>query len=388
MSARKNKRKQIIALTVAALVALPGTLLYTQQAISNQSAPQKQAQQPDAPSVSVVDVTAQSYHSKLAVFGEVRAVDSIALSSEIGGAVVWRNPAFHVGARVRAGDELIRLDDTSYQSALASAKQALAQANLTLHQEKRQKAQALKDWKRSGLREKPSALLLREPQLRVAYASYHAAKAALVQAEQNLAKTTLRAPFDAVVLSRSAALGSYLSAGSAVAQLNASARAEIELALSAAQWRQLPADPRGTAVTLTAESAPGASWQGEVRQLSQRIDSATRLRTLVVSVEAPLDRAEPLLFGSFVQAQFTGESVPNLLALPTTALSAGGYLWTVNDKQLARSRREIVFSQGDTVFVKAGDLQGPIQVVRNPLSSYLPGMQVSPSSDVQLGAAL
>lgn len=376
-----NNRKKIISVTVAALISLPAAVFYTNYAISNQTAPEQDEQVVNIPKVSTVNVTSKQYSSNFELLGEVSAVDQIQLSSEVSGKVIWRNPRFAIGGRINAGEELIHIDPISYQVALANAKQALAQANLTLKQEKRQKAQALKDWKRSGLKAKPSSLLLREPQLAVAYASYHSAKATLEQAKRDLAQTKIVAPFDAIVLERPVGLGSYLQQGSATATLRASSSAEISLPLQTAQWSQLPYNPVGLKVELTQDDQPGVKWQGSVQRLSQNINSETRLRNLIVVVHNPLDQPSPLLFGSFVRAKVTGRPVNDLLAIPSTALTPQGYLWFVKDNKLQRTKRQPLFNNGATVYIAAKELKNSVQVVRKPLSSYLPGMQVIPSDN-------
>lgn len=379
----KKSRWQPILLTTLALATIPVALIYTDEAISNQPWPEKQEERVVAPRVSVVPVTAGSYQSRMQSFGEVRAVDEINLSSQIAGRVVWRNSAFAVGGRVQKGETLIRIDDTDFKTALANARQALAEAALALQQEQRQQQQAKRDWQRAGISEKPSALVLREPQLKVAKSRHQAAKATLRQAERDLAQTQLKAPFDAVVVSRQVSTGSYLDVGSAVANLRASGHAEVQLALSALQWQQLPADPTGLDVSLHSRDQAGVRWPGRVQRLSNSIDANTRLRSLVVAVDKPLDQPQPLLFGSFVSAEIRGAEVADLFAIPPSALTADGYIWHVVDDHLQRSRRVPAFSSDGNVYVPRGDLPTEIQLLRKPISGYQVGMNVKPAAETQ-----
>ena len=373
-----NKRWQPILLTTLALVMIPVALTYTDYAISNQAQPEKLPEKIIAPRVTVLPISTGSYNSVIQAFGEVRAVDEISLSSQLTGRVVWRNAKFAVGGRITKGEVLIRIDDTDFQTALANAKQAEAEAALALQQEERQREQAARDWQRSGIKEKPGALALREPQLKVAQSRYQAAKVAVVQAKRDLALTQLKAPFAAVIVQRSAALGSYVESGTVVATLRASDQAEISLSLSANQWQQLPDNPVGLEVALQSRDQSGVQWQGSVQRLSSTIDANTRQRSLTVVVDQPLDQATPLLFGSFVGAQIQGAQVPDLFALPASALTADGYIWHVVDQKLQRVRRAPLFSAAGQIFVPQGELPESIQLVRKPMSGYLPEMQVQP----------
>lgn len=377
-----RKHWQPLLLTLLALATIPATLLYTEQAISNIPEPEQKPAEVNIPRVTTMAIQAGSWQSEVQVFGEVQAVDQIDLSSQVAGRVIWRNPAFADGGRVAKGDDLIHIDATDYRAALASVEQALAQAQLELQQEQRQQRQARRDWQRAGLKEKPGALVLREPQLRVAQARFDAAKAALQQARRDLAQTKLAAPFDAVVVKRQVATGSYLDAGTVVATLQSSERAEIRLALSASQWQQLPAQLKGLPVMLSSQAQPDVQWHGVVVRLSAAVDAATRLRTLVVAVDKPLDQPTPLLFGTFVSAQLEGEVVNDLFAIPASALTADGQLWYLEAGRLQQAARTPLFSRQGQLYVARGDLPAELQLVRKALSSYLPGMQVRTVSAV------
>lgn len=282
-----NKLSQKIAISLLAVASLGGALFYTANAIENQPEAEQFEQAATAPKVSVLELSPGSYSAQIRGFGEVRTTDELSLSSQISGRVIWRNPDFSNGRQVRQGDVLLKLDATDYQAALAQAQQSLADANLALQQEKHQSRQAELDWQRAGLTTKPSALLLRKPQLAAARARYHAANTAVKQAQNNLEHTQLKAPFNAVVAARNVSVGTYLQASSELAKLRASDRAEIRIGLTARQWQQLPNDLSQASVMLSSQDKQ-SSWQGQAQQLAASIDNTTRLRELIISVDQPL----------------------------------------------------------------------------------------------------
>lgn len=371
-----KQRKRLIMITVASLVTVPSAISYTAYAIQNQPEPEKVNRINVAPRVTVIPVVSGDYHSQIEAFGEVSAVDEIDLSSETSGRVIWINPKFTVGGWIKEGEEIIHIEATQYRTQLANAEKNLSEAALTLKQEQQQKRQALQDWRRSGIKEKPSPLALRDPQLKVANSKYTAAKAAVEEAKHNLVKTRLTTPFDSVVLERRVALGSYVSQAAPVAKLQSTHQAEVKLALTAEQWQLLPTNPIDKPVTLIDSRQPNVNWQGKVQRLDNNIDSITRLRNLIVTVDQPLDQPQPLLFGSFVKASFNGSKVSKLFALPNTALSADGYLWYATDNRLQRSKPHVVFSHSNKLFVSQGELPHKINLVHKPLSTYLTGMKV------------
>ncbi|MCF8178607.1 MAG: efflux RND transporter periplasmic adaptor subunit [Sulfuritalea sp.] len=115
------------------------------------------------------------------------------------------------GDRVRKGQIVARLDSRDAELALARSDAALAQAKARL-------AQVLAQTRRArSLREKnfisAEALTLRETELVLAEADTRAAQAARATAARGVEKSTLRAPFDAVVRARSGQVGEITAPG-------------------------------------------------------------------------------------------------------------------------------------------------------------------------------
>lgn len=63
------------------------------------------------------------------------------------------------------------------------------------------------------------SLVLRKPQLDAIKAEVKAAEAAVAQAELNLSRSTIRAPFDAHILSQNVTVGSQVSPGNELGRL-------------------------------------------------------------------------------------------------------------------------------------------------------------------------
>jgi RND family efflux transporter MFP subunit len=373
-----NKRRRSLIVTAIALVAIPLAIGYTSYAISIQPEPEQSKTKITVPRVSIQLLNTGTHHSSITSFAEVRASNEISFSSLVAGRVIWRAPGFINGQQVTKNESLLRLDDTEYREALAIAQQNLAEAELILQQEKQQKSQAVIDWQRSGLTEKPGALVLRKPQLKLAKARFNAAKISVSHARRNLAETTVKAPFDGVILNRSASLGSFIKVGTVLATLRGSAEAEIVLTLSASQWQQLPQDLSSTTVQLSDPDQLGSRWQGEISHLSETIDPSTRQRSLMVRVKEPLAQQPPLLSGSFVSAHIKGRAVDKLFAIPSTALTADGYIWDVVDNRLQRHKSRPLFSANGKLYIPQSELPQQMALVVKPLASYLPGMAIEP----------
>ena len=142
-------------------------------------------------------------------------------------------------------------------------------------------------------------------------------------AKRDLAFTSLRAPFNALVVSRDIALGSYVQAGSAVATLYSADIAEVAIG-SPSQWAQLPSGdetqflvmPLNWPVTLAFTT--GNTWVANIVRAEWHQSDTTRQRNAIAVIEKPLAQSTPLLFGNFVRADIEGRALDNVWKLPAS----------------------------------------------------------------------
>ena len=345
--------------------------------------PPTDAQTTVAPNVAVVSVTTDSYRAQLNGYGEALPRYELELVSRVSGRVVALDDRFASGRVVDQATPLVTLEDHDYREAVASAEATLASARVTLLEEQREGEQARLDWQRSGMDGTPdSALVLREPQLASAQADVSQAQLALASAQHDLADTEVIAPFNALVVSRDISPGSYLQAGTVIGTLYSTDRIEIAIALSASDWEHLPlpdASDSSPPVTLTSVEK-GHQWVGHVLRIEQHLDD-DRQRSMIVAVDRPLNLRPALLPGTFLEASIEGNSVDGLWRLPSAALSQSGDIWYVqDDNTLARFAATPTFSDSNAIYVRPPQKlgEGVQRVVAQPLSSYLPGMKVTP----------
>lgn len=372
---------------IVALIILATSVIYTRQLIADQVDKHRPPQvvQPQRPDVAVLTVTGDTYNARIHGYGETQTHYSLTLTAQTSGQVTRQSTQLESGCQVKKGDVLIQLEDSDYQSAVADVKSDLASARLSLLEEQREASQAQAEWRASGLSGEPdSDLVLHEPQLEAAKAAVAKAEAALVSAEKNVSRTKIISPFDAIVVERLTAPGSYLQAGTAVATLYSTDMIEVAVPLSTRDWKNLP-----ETTTLIGSSWPvelkgvedGQTWPGRVLRAAQHVDSTSRQRTLIVAVDSPLDQVPPLLPGTFVEVGVNGSDIENVWKLPNSALSQRGEIWYVTENNiLASFSTEPIFSNESSIYINVPEefAQTSVKIVVHPLSSYLPGMKVQP----------
>lgn len=332
--------------------------------------------------VSVSPARVGNYRPIINGFGEVKPVHEIGLTSEISGRVTQLSNAFRTGQTVFKGEVLAQIDPINYEQALAQAQSSLEEAKLALLEEERQSKLALSEWKRSGVKGKPaSELVLRKPQLAFAQAKLTSAEANVKKEKRDLDNTLIRAPFNALIVTRDIQPGSVIQTGTKIATLYSTDKVEIRVPLSDTQWIQLMSghnDIKNQSVTIASSIGEG-KWKGVIDRVEKHLSNDTRQRAVILSVSNPFEQEVGLFPGTFVQAHIKGEVVNNLWELPASSISQEGVIWFVSSNgQLNSAKAKRFFDIEDNTYVYPIDGQGLAtnQIITRPLSNFRKGMLV------------
>ncbi|MBU2955918.1 efflux RND transporter periplasmic adaptor subunit [Marinobacter sp. F3R08] len=371
---------------LAAIGLLVFVFIYNSQKIGQQDKrplPAKEAAE-IAADVSVIRVSTEPHSVAVEAFGSARSRYEMTLTAQVSGRVTELSDGFETGQLIKKEELLLKLEDSDYRSALASAENDLASARVDLLEAEREAEQALTEWQSSGMTGEPDSLLvLHEPQVAEARAAVSDAEASVVSARKDLEQASVRAPFDALVVSRSVSPGSYLQSGNDIAELYSADRVEISLPLSQTAWQNLPdleVLSRGDwPVSLTSVET-GQKWDGYVQRTERHLDETTRQQSLIAAVDRPLEQDEILTPGTFVRAEIQGRVLSDIWRLPSSSLSQRGEIWYETDGVLARFSTEPVASDEQAIYIRPPEsFHGQsVNVLVHPLSTYMPGMAVNP----------
>ncbi len=381
------KRKLLIP-SLVILAALGGA------AVLIVTSPQVEPNSPEplAPTVRVREAAPQAVQLHVHSQGTVAPNQVTALIPEVAGRVVWISPSLVNGGYFEQGDVLLRLDDKDHRSTLQRAKAALARAEAErdhAHYE-HQRMHSLEQRKLASRSQMENAL----KEARVKEAALQDARANLDQAERDLARTEVEAPFNGLVQSESVDVGQLVGRNSAVATLYAVDQVEVRLPIADRQlaFLNLPVGQRGAlpegrqpAVTLSADYAGRIlQWSGRVVRTEAEIDLASRMVNVVAQVEAD-SHAEPPAVGLFVEAEIEGLVVEDIVVMPRTALRNGNRVLIVDEDNRLRFRDiEPLRLYRDDVFIRNG-LAGGERVCVSPLQTPIDGMRVLPISETTAG---
>ena len=275
------------------------------------------------------------------------------------------------GDRVRRGDVLVRLDETTIRDNVNSAEDAMRNSTLALDQAERN-VQRLKTLRASGM---TSLQALDEAEVRRngAQSELSAANARAAQARQQLQRTLIRAPFDGVVSDRKVSAGDTASIGKELLKVLDPTSLRFEGRVSA---DKISAVKVGQAVSFRINGYPGQDFKGKVTRLDPTANDITRQVEVLVGF---VDNKQPQVSGLYAEGTIESAQV-TALSLPESALVKAGdkvTIWRVKDKQLAQV--ELALGARDqrtgNLEIKSGLSDGDI-IIRNPNSNFKVGQAV------------
>lgn len=199
---------------------------------------------------------------------QVVARNESRLSAEVSGTVLrW---TADVGTSVRRGDVLVQIDPQDYELAVqrAEASLAAAQARLELSQVQLQRAQTLVD---QGFFSQ-EALTQRETEVTLLQSEVRAASLQRDTARRQLARTTIRAPFNGTVVQRTVQLGEAVSPGTALLTLAETQASEVQASLPPQEIEGL----RQAAQTTFQLSGQAETWPLKLLRVNASVEPGSR----------------------------------------------------------------------------------------------------------------
>ncbi|MEE4116981.1 MAG: efflux RND transporter periplasmic adaptor subunit [Marinilabiliaceae bacterium] len=252
--------------------------------------------------VSVEDIQLKSIEEFVSTTGTVFPIVDIELKSEISGDYFLEiNPAsgkkWQLGDRIRKGDLIARIEDEEFVN---SIKLDLQKLNLELAESEMKKQEAI--YEKGGVTLK---------ELKDAGASYMNAKYSLENAEIQMKKMKIVAPFDGVVTDLPFyTQGAELPTGSSVASIMDYRTMYLDISLPEKYMGDISV---GQAVRLTNYTIPDDTITGKITQLSPAINADTRTFKGNIFVNNPELLMRP---GMFVKAEIVTNRKDSVIVIP------------------------------------------------------------------------
>lgn len=283
--------------------------------------------------VRTITVEASRGAADVNLTGHIEAQDLVSLSFRIGGRLAERDVG--VGATVREGEIVARLDPENELNELRSARAALAAAQGLLR-----KAENQFERQRHLLQRNVTSQAdfeAAEQGRTAAQAQVDAAEARVRSSEDIVSFTTLKADAPGVVTRVGAEPAEVVSAGRMIVQIAKRDGRDAVFEVPAEVVRALSLDAR---VRVALSSDPSVIASGRVREVAPQADPVTRTFRVRVGLSDP---PQAFRLGTTVLGMIRGSDA-SAIAIPSTALTRRGQdtgVWLVDPQNLTVSMRKL-----------------------------------------------
>ena len=369
-----------IAVLLAAVAAAAGIIM-------SRPMPEQLTVSETTSAIRAMTVVKESLRLKIRSEGTVTPKTQTNVIPEIKGRVTWISPNLVVGGYFQAGDLLVTIDAADYEARTGLAQAQLLRAEAEL-EHKRFELQRLQTLIKDNLVSQ-SNLENAARAHKIAKANVIESKINLAQAERDLGRTKITAPFEGMVRSESIDIGQFVQQGAPIASIYASDAVEVRLPIVNAKLAYLdPAnlqrgelDPAtAPMIRLTARYA-GTSfvWRGQLARTEGEIDAQSRMITAVARVRQDNQSPDvpPLQVGAFVAAEIEGQYLDDIVRLPRAALRPNSQVLIIDGDNRLRFRAvNVLRLENDFVIIDSGLESGEV-VNLSPIQTVVDGMRVS-----------
>jgi RND family efflux transporter MFP subunit len=446
-----DKRKEIMKrLMIFVPVAIAVAVVFVM--VRNQKGPQKKAVAELSRKVRTIVLQPVDVVPRAIGYGYVEPGQVWQVVPEVSGKIVAVSPAFKKGNFVREGEVLVRIDPTDYQLTVnrmaANLESIDAQLDELDSQEKNylnslKIQQDLLDLKQKELarnqlametrsisssaldkslmdyqsqlaqvQEIENAIALIPTSSQALKAELKSTRVQLEEAQVDLKRTEIVAPFNCRITETSAEIGQYVQQGSTIASADGTKRAEINAQLPLESMLKLLAGVDDAPITATVETMDRirmdtirdrfglkvkvrlvnlhdtAVWDADFTRTDATLDAQTRTLGIIVAVDDPygliiLGQRPPLVRNMFCEVEVSGRPIAEQIVIPRASLHDGRVYVVDGENRLRRRPVDVAFTQSDFAVVHEGLAAGE-QVVVSDVMPAAEGMLLAPLEDEAL----
>ena len=374
--------------------------------------------------VEVKPVQAEPVGLYVEAYGTVRPREALSLVAEVRGQVVGIDPVFEEGSFIPKATVLIQIDPRTYRLEVdrrkVQVKQAaaeikrldqevinlkarlkIAKSDVTLAKNEYLRLKKLIDKKvisqsqldkteqtylasQERLQALENQLALTKPSKEQLVAQRDMARVMLQEAQLDLERTAIIAPFDGWALEKVIEKGQHVNAGQYLGKIYNAGELEIEVRIPVKDFKWLPANmeqnPSTHAEIFFESGETQYTWKGHVARIKAQLDEKTRTLPVIIETDTTMSEAENdgnfrLRPGMFVKVRIDGRKIDSAYVLPRHLVYPDDVVYLVKDDQLIIRPVNIVRSYKETVIIDEGLSDGEL-IITSPMSAATEGMRV------------
>ena len=382
------KGRRLLNLFISLLVILLGLGVATYITHKAPKA-QKRAVVMAVPVVEVQMVEPGDHRIMVPAMGTVVPAREVEIRAQVSGKVLSLNPEFIEGGYIEENAEILKIDPVDYQLTVTLAEAKVKDAESALELAEEEANAAREEWRllnenTANTNDAPPPLVAKEPQLAAAQARLKAEQAELKKAELDLKRTSVRAPFNAIVRTKSVEVGSLVTPQDPLAELVGVDEYWIQVSVPVdyLRWISLPKRKGRKGSQVRVVHRDGYERTGEVIELLGDLETEGRMARILAAVKDPLglkdsERAvRPLLLGEYVRVEIEGSPLSQVFRIPRIALRDNDTIWVVGDDSTLQIRPvTTIWRDTETVFLDQGLNPGD-RVIVSDLAAPVEGMKI------------
>ena len=379
--------------------------------------------------VEVLKAQTQDVEMVVETFGTVAPRESLKLVAQVPGQIVAIDPAFREGSFIKQNTRMIQIDPRTYELAVErrgvqikqaeaelkrleqevvnlKARMKIARSDVRLAKNEYSRLKKLIDRKviaQSQLDKTEQAYLASQerlqalnnqmaligPQKEQLIAARDMARVMYQEADLDLERSTIVAPFDGWVLEKAVEVGQHVNIGQQLGRIHSAGELDIEVRIPAKDLKWFPEDMgQQTPISADVVFKNGGSntiWSGRITRTKAMMDQRTRTLPMVVEVDevsGSKQKKDPFRLrpGMFVTVRIKGKKVHDVFVLPRYLVYPGDVVFTVKENTLKSNAVRILRGYEDTVIIGEGLSEGAL-IVKSPLPSPVDGQVVRLSPD-------
>ena len=304
--------------------------------------------------------------------GFVIPAESVKIYARVSGNIEVMNASATPGSMLKKGEWLAKLETIDFELALKSEQAQLEQAQANLFLEQADQTLAQEELQLLGNNNGIAinqALVLREPQITVAKAKVSVARNNVEKAQLNLARTTVKMPFDGKVISKGIGQGSKVSNNTSL----------FSVINTEVYWLEVKIPHKFLAILdkqkLASLSQPRLWGEGVYRparfiSVLPELDEKDRQVKVLLAIDAPQSEVtnQPQVFiNDFLNVQLQGNAIDNAWTIKHPWLQPDNTIWVVDQNSTLQKRPvEVLFKGRDVIYVRTKILPGDRALAEKP----------------------
>lgn len=357
---------------IATFISL--TFLTTKYLTKTKPKPQKKVPQQMKALVETQEINRGDFTIYIDSFGIVKASDTLSLTSEVSGKIVYLSDNVIPGNIIKKGELVAKIDDSDYKNQVLKAEATFKKAEADYKLElgsgivAKEEIELAKNLNILDNTSKDLSIALREPQLLKAKAAMELAQAELLIAKNNLSKTEIYAPFDIIITEKNISLGSYVSPSTILLKGFNKNEVWVEANIPFYQLKFIDLEnQKKKEIHITNLNDPNNFvFKGKFLRLIPQTEQNGLLAKVLVKVDSPfINLSTPLLLNNKVKVRFEGVTLKNVFRVKSDLIRDNSELYLLRDKKLKIVKVKTLYSDENYTYIDSELKNGDKIIITN-----------------------